>query len=144
MKRQKTPNTVVAGDMRIDILGVEAGTKYLGRQLNFSDPHRTEIENRIATAWKKFYAQKQELTSRTYSLNDRLRLFHGTVTPAILYGSEAWTMTKELEQKVQSIQRKMLRMILQLLRRRATQEHDSDGSDVTSHQSHFGSCNRMF
>ena len=137
-KRQRTPTKVDVGGMQIDVLGIEAGTKYLGRQLNFSDPHRIEIENRIASAWKKFYAQKQELTSRVYSLNDRLRLFHGTVTPTILYGSEAWTMTKELEQKVQSTQRKMLRMIVHLPRRRIAQEPDSDGSDVTSHQSHLG------
>lgn len=46
-----------------------------------------------------------------YSLNDRLRFFHGTVTPTILYGSETWTMTKELEQQLQRTQRKILRMI---------------------------------
>ena len=65
----------------------------LGRQLGFSNPHELEIESRISQAWRKFYKFKQELTGSRYPLADRLRLFHGTVTPTILYGCEAWTMT---------------------------------------------------
>ena len=72
-----------------------------------------------------------------YSLNDRLRLVHGTVTPTVLYGSETWTMTKELEQKLQRTQRKMLRMIVQILRRRTVQEPDSDESETNSYQSNI-------
>ena len=92
-------------------------------------------KNRITSAWKKFYAQKQKLTSRTYSLNDRPRLFHGVVTPTLLYGSETWTMTRELVREIQSTQRKMLRMIVQVPHRRAVQEDESDGSDVTRNRS---------
>ena len=44
-------------------------------------------------------------------------------------------MTRELEREIQSTQRKMLRMIVQVPRRRVVQEDDSDGSDVTSHRS---------
>ena len=135
-KRQRVPTKVNAGGMQIDVLAIEESTKYLGRQLSFSEPHQTEIENRIALAWKKFYAQKQELTCRVYSINDRLRLFHGTVTPTILYGSEAWTMTKELERRLQTTQRKMLRMIIQIPRR-MIQEPDSEESESTSHQSNM-------
>ena len=135
-KHQRIPTMVNAGGMQIDVLTIEGSTKYLGRQLSFSEPHQTEIENRIALAWKKFYAQKQELTCRVYSINDRLRLFHGTVTPTILYGSEAWTMTKELERRLQTTQRKMLRMIIQIPRR-MIQEPDSEESESTSHQSNM-------
>ena len=121
--------------MQIDVLNVDDSTKYLGRKLNFSDPHRTEVESRIASAWKKFFVQKQELTSKTYSLNDRLRLFHGTVTPTVLYGCEAWTMTVELENRLQRTQRQMLRMIIQSPRRRIIAQSDTDSSDTTNQTS---------
>ena len=55
--------------------------KYLGRKLTFWNPHQIEIESRIAAGLRKFYSFKQELTSPCYSLNDRLRLFQGVVTP---------------------------------------------------------------
>ena len=61
---------------------------------------------------------KSELTSKRYSLNDRLRLFHGTVTPTILYAAETWTLTVELENRLRRTQRQMLRMILHAPRRK--------------------------
>jgi len=63
---------------------------------------------------------KQELTSSAYSLTDRIRLFHGTVTPTILYGSSCWTMTKELERRLRACQRRMLRLIIGARRRITT------------------------
>ena len=108
--------------MEIEVLPTAISTKYLGRALSFCDPHRTELENRIAAAWKKFYKLKQELTGARYSLNDRLRLFHGTVTPTILYGAEAWTLTTDLENRLRRTQRQMLRMILHAPRRKHNTE----------------------
>ena len=97
--------------MEIEIMAIDANTKYLGRKLTFQDPSRSEVENRIALAWKKCHAQKQELTGKAYSLNDRLRLFNGTIMPTILYGSETWTTTKEIEQRIKTTQRQMLRTL---------------------------------
>ena len=113
-------NVQVLG-MEIEILPPYRATKYLGRQLQYSTPHATEVEHRIATAWRKFHALKQELTGPTYSQSDRLRLFNGTITPTILYGCEAWTLTAELENRLQRTQRQMLRMIVRVPRRRSTQ-----------------------
>ena len=119
-RRQRTPNNIHINDMTIDILPTTDSTKYLGRQFTFSDPHRTELENRISRAWRTFYRLKHELTGHRYSLNDRLRLFHGTVTPTVLYGCEAWTMTAELDNRLKRTQRQMLRMILHAPTRRNT------------------------
>ena len=104
--------------MDIEILPISGHTKYLGRELSFSDPQRVEIENRIAAAWRKFYSLKQELVGRRYSLKDRMRLFHGVLTPTLLYGCEAWTMTVELENRVRRTQRHMLKMIIRTPRRK--------------------------
>jgi hypothetical protein len=115
--RPRVPNQVCANGMDIEVLSTTGSTKYLGRKVSFSDPHRVELENRISIAWKRFFMLKQELTGHRYSLSDRLRLFHGTITPTILYGSEAWTLTADLENRLRRTQRQMLRMILHAPRR---------------------------
>eukprot|EP00959_Pyramimonas_sp_CCMP1952_P374625 7846034-Pyramimonas_sp.AAC.1 len=88
-----------------------------------------EVENQIASAWKTLYSLKQELTGTHYSLNNRIRLFHGTIAPTVLYGCEAWTMTQELENRIRRAQRQMLRMIAKTPRRRLAGNHDfEDGT----------------
>ena len=99
-KSRRIPHHININDMSIEILPPSGSLKYLGRVLTFRDPHRAEIEHRITAAWRKFHSLKQELTSPNYSLNDRLRLFHGTVSATILYGSEAWTVTSEFENRI--------------------------------------------
>ena len=103
--------------MNIEILPRTEATKYLGRKVSFDQYNQTEIDNRIAAAWKKFWSLKSELTSKRYSLHDRLRLFEGTVTPTFLYGSATWTITRQIASKIQRTQRRMLRMILGVPRR---------------------------
>ena len=91
-------------------------------------------QNRIRAGWAKFKSNKQELGSKTYSLNDRLRLFDAVVSPTILYASGTWTLTKDHERALQRTQRIMLRMILGAGRRRQTPEPDtlSQECDVDS------------
>jgi hypothetical protein len=127
--RRRIPNNVRVLDMTIAILPARDATKYLGRQLGFSNPHELEIESRISQAWRKFYKFKQELTGSRYPLAERLRLFHGTVTPTILYGCEAWTMTGILENRLRRTQRQMLRMILHAPRRHTNTSATHDNYD---------------
>jgi len=152
--RSRIPDHAHINGMDIEILNCGEHTKYLGRKLCFSDSNRSEIEHRITAAWRKFHSLKQELTGRRYSLKDRIRLFNGAVTPTVLYGSEAWTMTKEVENRVKRTQRQMLRMIIHLPRRRvkatttsipqcgtprtprsAISEQTDSGRDITSEPS---------
>jgi hypothetical protein len=119
-KPRRIPQHVNISGMTIEILPPSGSLKYLGRHLTFKEPHKTEIEHRIAAAWRKFHCLRQELTSPNYSLNDRLRLFHSTISATVLYGSEAWTMTQELEHRIRKTQRQMLRMIFHSPRRRHT------------------------
>ena len=126
-QRTRIPKTVSINGMAIEVLDVKAHTKYLGRKLSFYEPNRVEIENRMACAWRKFHALRQELTGKRYSLHDRLRLFNGVVTPTILYGCEAWTMTQELQNRVKRTQRQMLRMIIHLPRRVSERREEPSG-----------------
>jgi hypothetical protein len=104
--------------MRIEILPRTSEVKYLGRQITFENAQRAELKNRLRGAWAKFMEHKDELTKRKYALSDRLRLFDAVVTPAVLYGAETWTLTKEMERALRTTRRRMLRAILGQGRRR--------------------------
>ena len=95
----------------------------------------TEVRNRIRAAWAKFYKYRQELTSRNYMLEHRLRLFDAVVTPTMSYASGTWTPTKEHERMLQSTQRKMFRLIIKTKRRynkivkRKDENNEKGGND---------------
>ena len=131
---------VTVGKMKIDLLTRDAGTKYLGRKICFSNPHGSELDSRIAIGWRKFFALKQELTSKSYPLKQRLRLFDAVITPCVLYGAACWTLTAESENVLRKAQRRMLRIVAGSGRRRAKQDNctnavaatRSSGSDESS------------
>ena len=104
--------------MNIEILARPATAKYLGRKVTFSSPHSTEIDSRVAAAWRCFAKYKDELQNKCYSLQSRLRLFDAIVSPTALYGCSCWTLTTDLEATLRKTQRRMLRLILGSGRRR--------------------------
>jgi len=108
------------GGRRVKVLNYSDSTKYLGRKLTFDDHHAAEIDNRIATAWRKFNALRSELTNKRYRLHSRIHLFDATITPTILYGCVSWTTTMSLNTKLQRTQRRMLRLIIGTARRQHT------------------------
>lgn len=126
---------VLVGDMQISILPFDGDLKYLGRKLCFQDSQEVEVQNRIRAGWAKFMSHRQELTSKSYTLNSRLRLFDAVVSPTVLYGAATWTLTKGHEHILQRTQRRMLRMILGSGRRRQnlnTSVQDNDEHDTAN------------
>ena len=105
------------GENSVDILGQDAAEKYLGRKLALEDTYRVELENRISAAWAAFHTHKQELCCRHYRLKDRCRLFEATVTPTLLYGCAAWALTQQMERRLRTQRRRMLRYLFCLHRR---------------------------
>ena len=75
---------------------------------------------------------KGELCSKYYPVKHRLRLFEATVTAVLLYGSATWTMNADLERKLRSTQRKMLRWIIGGGRRVTVVRHAGEVSDSSS------------
>ena len=64
-------------EVPIDNIKVEILTKEdLGQTITFQQQETIEIMNRIRAAWVSFYTYKQELTSKSYLLQHRLRLFN--------------------------------------------------------------------
>ena len=65
-------------------------------------------------------------------LKDKLRLFEAVVTPTILYGAAAWTLTEDMEMLLRTARRKMMRLIFGAHRRRKRLENlqEQDGHTV--------------
>ena len=88
--------------------------KYLGRAWSGCLRERGDaaVNHRIACAWTKFRSLEQTLTNRNVSIGLRLKLFDATVTPALLYSLETCPLTNRLLEKVDVVQRRMLRKIV--------------------------------
>ena len=120
MLSSQSPNSrkeIEIDTIKVEMLTREESTKYLGQMITFQQQVTTEFENRIRAAWATFYEYKQELSSKSYLLRHRLRLFDLVITPTMNYASGTWTLSKEHERMIQSTQRKMLRLIKQMKRK---------------------------
>ena len=102
---------------KVEVLPGTEGTLYLGRMLDFSNFHDAEIDHRISRGWAAFGKFKHELCCKHYPLKQRLKLFDATVSATVLYGSGAWTMTKDREQRLRTSMRRMMRKMLGCPRR---------------------------
>ena len=115
--------------MDIEVLPSTTTTTYLGKALSLTDTHDSELKHRLAKAWAKFGAYRQELTNKDIPLSLRLKLFESVVTPSVLYGSCSWVMTSARKQALKSAQMKMVRTILSR-RRLVTYPSVDDGDSV--------------
>ena len=112
-----TKRYIKVGEMSIEILTKNESVKYLGQRISFHQQETMEIKSRTRAGWATFHKDRQELTSKKYSLNYRLRLFDATVSPTPCYAAGTWTLSKEHERMIQSTQRKMQRLIIQTKRK---------------------------
>ena len=85
--------------------------------LSMSFTQDIELKNRMSKAWAKFGAYRDELTSKLYPVQHRLRLFASVIQPTFLYGCAAWTLTRDREARIRTLQRKMLRAVVGVRRR---------------------------
>ena len=82
--------------------------KYLGAWLATT---AREIKIRRAQAWKVLHDMKKVWRS-SYSPKLKRRLFVASVEGVLLYGSEAWTLTVQMERSLDGVYTRMLRMAL--------------------------------
>ena len=128
-KRGTDAQRVAVGGLNIEVVPLAQSVKYLGRRFSFHNTNMIEVENRINGAWRKFNILKHILCNRRYPLPHRLRLFDAAITPSALYGSETWTLTRDLQHKLRKAQRHMIRLMLRSARRKIV---SADGSDTSS------------
>ena len=88
---------------------------YLDSQLSNKDGSEADMKKRIALAgvtshrlWKKVF-KKHEI-----SLAIKLRLLNAAVMPFLLYGSETWSLTTVMENKLNACENRWLRRILRI------------------------------
>ena len=71
---------------------------------------KKDVDVRINKAWAAL--QKLEpIWKSTLPMKLKLKFLHSTVTTVLLYGSRTWTLTKELEKKLDGCYTKMLRVV---------------------------------
>ena len=108
------------GDRTVDIIDEMVAEKYLGCSVSLGGGQQVELNNRISASWASFHKHKEELCNKRYRKSDRMRLFNAVVTPTLLYGCGAWTLTQAQEQSLKALQRKMLRYVLRVFRRKTS------------------------
>lgn len=98
----------------VEIIDAGSYHKYLGRHISgeFAFRQITEINHRIQVGWYKFGQHKHVLCNRNIGIHLRLKLFDAVVTPTILYGLVALPLSSTSLQKIEVVQRKMLRKIV--------------------------------
>jgi hypothetical protein len=137
--RTTEPSSLQIDGGTFAVLGYEDSTKYLGRKVCCKDPQDVEFDNRVAKAWGAFSKHKQELTDRRHRLKNRLKLFDAVVTSTLLYGCETWSLRTDQRRRLKSVQRKMLRMVLNAKRRvlSTTTDGNSSSTDDSSETDHL-------
>ena len=103
---------------------------YLGSQLTPNDNIKCEVERRISSATRAFYALNKLFRTRMLSRRSKLRVLSTVVLPVLTFGAEAWSLTATLEQKLLRFENGLLKTIcgpiydveLSTWRRRYTRE----------------------
>ena len=93
----------------VPVLDTFAQEKYLGCILCACDVDFCELRRRMASAWAAFAKYKSELCSKKIAPRERVRLFESVVAPVALYACSTWTLTKQQEMALRTVQRRMLR-----------------------------------
>ncbi|GFO20695.1 endonuclease-reverse transcriptase [Plakobranchus ocellatus] len=88
--------------------------RYLGTIITQDGKSRTEIKARIAHAKTNFQKMKPLLTNNKITITTRKRALQCYIEPILMYGCEAWTITKEIQKKIEAAEmwffRRMLRV----------------------------------
>ena len=87
--------------------------KYLGSVIT-DEGSKPEILSRIAQATAALTRLKPVRNDRSISLSSKIRLMHSLVTPISLYACESWTLTAELQRRIQVMETRCYRKILHI------------------------------
>jgi len=83
--------------------------KYLGVLIDHKNSLDPEIRARCLAGLRTFHSLAPHLRSKKVSVHAKVRLFETIERPAVLYGAEAWTLTKEREARIAVAETRALR-----------------------------------
>ena len=78
------------------------------------DTTKEEIMMRVKAGWMNFGRYKDMLTDKNIPMSLRRRMFNQCILTTMTYGSETWSLTKDLEQKLVTTQQAMERKMSHL------------------------------
>ena len=101
------------GEVELANMSVEVveSFKYLGMTVTRDGRMEEEIKSRIGAASRCCYSMLELFKKRSISAKTRLKIYNTIIRPILLYGCEAWALTKSLERKLEVFENKILRKI---------------------------------
>ena len=88
--------------------------KYLGALISSDGRNNTEISARIAQAKMTFQKMKTALTNSHISIHTRKRTLECYIEPILMYGCEAWTISKQALKKLEAVEMWFLRRMMKI------------------------------
>ena len=99
---------VLCGGVNLEVVN---NFKYLGSILTSDNDMRVEVLARIASGARCSFSVKAIMNSRAISRGTKVQVYLSIIRPVVMYGSETWSLTKELERKLQVFENSILRRI---------------------------------
>ena len=87
---------------------------YLGHRISIPRDHNREVGRRISASWAAFNKARLLLTNKNTPMFMKKRYFIQVITPALLYASEVWALTKYAEERLTRFQRAVERRFLNI------------------------------
>ena len=84
--------------------------------ISYMNEYKPEILSRIAQTTAALTRLKSVWNDRSISLSSKIRLMCSLVTSIFLYACESWTLTAELQRRVQAMEMRCYRKILHIQR----------------------------
>jgi len=88
--------------------------KYLGATITEDARSVQEIKTRIAIATSSLAKLKPIWRDKNISMKSRMCLLRALVTSVFLYGCETWTLTAEMEKRINAFEMNCMRRLLQV------------------------------
>ena len=97
--------------MRLEQVG---SFKYLGAVISGDGRSLDEVKTRIAIATSAMARLKKLWYDKNITLVTKIKLMRAVVTSTALYGCESWTLTAEIERRIQAFDQRCLRRLLKI------------------------------
>ena len=90
----------------------DQGYVYLGQHYSLKEKNQDkDIQRRIMAGWAA-YAKHQDIFKSNHAICLKIQVYNLCVLPAMTYGAETWTLTKQAKNKLAAAQTKMERNML--------------------------------
>ena len=86
--------------------------KYLGAYIAKDGHSSAEVKTRLAMAASSMARLQQIWKSNDISFTSKFQLYRSLILSIALYGCESWTLSKDLEKRIESFESKCLRRLL--------------------------------